>query len=345
MPIGSWTIRQAGPEDMDAIRALYLDVWGYNRPRSFDHWRYLSGEGGICPMTLAVDGEKLAGAYTVWPASMRLAGDIVPGAQSMDTMTHPDYQGQGVFTKLAQACYEIAAGRSMKILYGFPNPLSYPGFVKHLGWTHTGDVTHWVRLIRPSGHPKIPGLAGPFADLAARLLPRGRKRGFEITTERPADDALQALLAQGPEEGGICGVERSPAWLDWRYAEDAENDYAWVAAYKGGNLAALGIWGRQNAAWGQVADNRAHLVELLGADPTALQAVLSATITHAEMGGALLLETVCNIDPICRALRRAGFYRHRLAPFIVRGLGPESAGTNILDHGNWRIMGGDVDTF
>ena len=44
----------------------------------------------------------------------------------MDTMTHPDYQGQGVFTKLAKACYDITAIDGYRVLYGFPNPYSYP---------------------------------------------------------------------------------------------------------------------------------------------------------------------------------------------------------------------------
>jgi len=344
-PSTRWTIREAGPEDLDAIRSLYLDVWGYNRPRSFDHWRYLTAPDGQCPVTLAADGEKLAGAYTVWPVKIRVGDEVVTGAQSMDTMTHPNYQGQGVFTKLAEACYEIAAARGTEILYGFPNPLSYPGFVKRLGWTHTGDVTHWIRFIKPSKHPKIPGLAKPVADLAAALLPRGRRRDYEITPAKPTDSELEPLLAQWRQEAGTCRIERNTEWISWRTAPEAENDYRWVAARRGGTLAAVGVWGRQNEAWGKVADNRAHLVELLGDDPQALEAVLATIIEQSAASGSVLLETVTNVEHICRALRRAGFLKHRQAPFIVRSLRKTNFATDILAHDNWRIMGSDVDTF
>jgi GNAT superfamily N-acetyltransferase len=344
-PTPNWKIREAKPNDMAAIRTLYKDVWGYNRPVTFDNWRYLSPPDGACPVTLAVDGDKLAGAYTVWPVKIKVGDRVVTGAQSMDTMTHPDYQGQGVFTKLAEACYEIATARGFEILYGFPNPLSYPGFVKRLGWTHTGDVTHWIRFIKPSGHPKIPMLAKPVADLAAQLIPQGKIKGFEIQALKPSNGELTQLLSHASEQTNLCQIERTPEWLSWRYASAAENNYQWVSAYQNGKLEAVAIWGRQNSAWGHIADNRAHLVELLGEKPKALEAVLATTIKQVIQSGAILLETVSNIDSIAKALRRAGFYRHRQAPLIIHALGKRSFNTDIFALQNWRIMGGDVDTF
>lgn len=344
-PARSWTVREATEGDLNAIRELYLDVWGYNRPRQYDHWRYFTPPSGLCPMTLAADGDRLAGAYTIWPVKIRVGNETVLGAQSMDTMTHPDYGRQGIFTVLADACYEAAAARGFEVLYGFPNPLSYPGFVKKLGWTHTGDITHWTRPIRPSGHGKIPKLAGPFVDLAVRLLPTGRRYGLEISHTKPTAAELEDLVARSSESYGACHIERSPAWIDWRYSDQAENDYRWVSAYQDGRLIATGVWGMQNATWGEVRDNRAHLVELLGGDDKGLQAVLSAIIDDAMQARAIVLETICNVGPITAALRRAGFFRHRQAPFIARGLGNRKSDATILDPANWRIMGGDIDTF
>ena len=144
---------------------------------------------------------------------------------------------------------------------------------------------------------------------------------------------------------GPCAVNRSIDWLDWRYSAAAENDYRWVVASTDGELKAIGIWGRRTNTWGRAADNRAHLVELLGEDPAALRAVLATIIGDAQNKNAILLETLCNIKPICRVLRKAGFYRHRRAPFIVKKLGTTPLDVEVLEHGNWRIFGGDVDTF
>ena len=341
----AWTVREATIADLEAIRTLYLNVWGYNRPLQYDRWRFFGSPDGICPMTLAVDDDRLAGAYSLWPVKIKIGSESVPGAQSMDTMTHPDYGRQGVFSALAKACYEAATTRGFQVLYGFPNPLSYPGFTRKLGWTHSGDITHWVRPIRPSGHARVPKFAAPFIDLAARALPSGRRHGLEIIQAKPATSGLDRLVADSAEDYALCHIDRSTAWFDWRYAETAENNYRWISAYRNGTLVAAGAWGMQSTVWGDVCDNRAHLVELLGADGQGLRAVLSAIIDDTSEAGAILLETLSNVKPVTTALRRAGFFRHRQAPFIVRDLGDRNANTGLLKHANWRIMGGDIDTF
>ncbi|NQU68995.1 MAG: GNAT family N-acetyltransferase [Rhodospirillales bacterium] len=338
-------IRQAGRDDLQAIRQLYQAVRGNNRPEDFDRWRWFDSPDGECPMAIALDGEIIAGFYTLWPVRLRIGAAVVLGGQSMDTMTHPDYQGRGIFTTLAKACYETAAARGFQALYGFPNALSYPGFVRRLDWNHTGDIQHWVRLLRPSHHPRMPGVVGPFADLAARALPRGRGgRDIEITMGKPESAALGDLLESRRDDSGLCRIARTPEWLDWRYALAAAHDYEWICARRDGIPVAAGVWGMQNADWGDVSDGRAHLVELLGADPAGLRAVVGAVIGRATARRAWILETVTNIPPVISALRRGGFFSHRGAPLIVRALGDSAVDNRIFDHASWRFMGGDLDT-
>jgi GNAT superfamily N-acetyltransferase len=340
-----WSVRHGRAEDLEAIRDLYREVWGYQRPASFDRWRYLTPPDGLCPTAVAVDGAQLAGAYLIWPAKIRIGDDVVLGAQSMDTMTHPAYQGQGVFTKLAEACFALAETRGFRVLYGFPNSASYPGFVRRLGWTHTGNVTHWIRAIRPSRHPKVPPFARGVLDAVAGLLPKGRRAGFEIVAGILPSSALVTLLDAWSRAPGACQIERTPEWLAWRYDDAAQNAYRWLGAYRGGTLAAAAVWGMRTPAWGDIADGRAHLVELLGSDPSALSAVLASVIDETRSAGAVLLETLCNIERLSPVLRRAGFLRHRKAPMIVKVLGAAALPVDALDHTHWRIMGSDVDTF
>ncbi len=318
---------------------------GNNRPETFDRWRWFDSPDGECPIAVALDGDIIAGFYTLWPVRLRIGETVVLGGQSMDTMTHPAYQGRGSLPSLAKACYEMAAARGFRVLYGFPNALSYPGFVRRLDWDHTGDIPHWIRFLRPSRHPKVPGIAGPVADMAAMLLPRGSGgRDMEFSVG-PLGAAVREELMEGwRRQAGLCHVERSPGWLDWRYAGAASHDYEWVCAQRDGKPVAAGAWGMQNAEWGDVADGRAHLVELLGADPAGLRAVTGAVIGRAAKRGAWILETVTNIPPVVSALKRNGFFSHRGAPLIVRSLGDGAVDDRIFDHASWRFMGGDLDT-
>ena len=341
----TWTLREMTSADFAPFRELYRAVWGYNRPESFDRWRYLENPLGACPVVLGVDDGRLVGAYTLWPVEIAIGSEQVLGAQSMDTMTHPDYQGQGMFTRLAQACFDLAAERGFEVLYGFPNPASYPGFVRRLGWDHIGDIWHWVRPLRPSAHPRIPKGLGGIADLLSACLPAGSAKGFEIAVG-PCDPVeIESEISAWDGRLGGCRVARSAAWFDWRYAPAAENDYEWVTARREGRLLAAGAWGRQSEAWADVRDNRAHLVELIGSDTAARRAVLATILGRARAAGAILIETLTNVPEIESVLRRAGFYRHRRAPYIVKALGRRSFSEDIHAISAWRIAGGDVDTF
>ena len=55
--------------------------------------------------------------------------------QSIDTMTNPDYQKMGLFTKLAQITYDhLISTRGAVYIFGFAGSSSLPGFVNKLNW-------------------------------------------------------------------------------------------------------------------------------------------------------------------------------------------------------------------
>tara|TARA_Y100001960_G_C14743441_1_gene864316 strand:- start:1256 stop:2329 length:1074 start_codon:yes stop_codon:yes gene_type:complete len=340
-----YPIREMNTHDIDRFRELYKAVWGFNRPLGFDKWRLFDTPHGTCPTAVAMDGDRFAGLYTLWPISLYLAGTEVLGGQSMDTMTHPDHQGRGLFTKLALASYEIAASRGVKALYGFPNPNSYPGFVNKLNWDHTGDITHYIRLLRISNHPRVPTVVKPVCDIVAHLIPKGKFGPFRITNKRPPEESIIEIIASDTEPN-VCSISKSTKWFQWRYTSESENGYKWITAYsKNDKACGFGVWGMREEGWGGSRDMRAHLVELVGASEGAKRAVLAAIIKEAFESHAMLLETLCSYPSTERVLRRAGFIRHRRAPLITRKTTTSNLPANIHNHSTWRIIGGDVDTF
>ena len=127
-----------------------------------------------------------------------------------------------------------------------------------------------------------------------------------------------------------------------------------ITAAKDGTIRAAAVWGMQDLTWGETRDGRAHLVELSGADARAREAALAGVIARARACGAWILETVTNAPAAIRTLRRAGFVTHRAAPLIVRPLGAAASFAGPLTCGtapdpregrNWRVVGGDLDTF
>ena len=340
----NWAVREAVHEDLEGIRALFNVVWGYNRPLHFDQWRYFNGPQGSCPAVIALDGPTVVGFYTGLPTRIRLGREVVSGIQSMDTLTHPDYQRQGVFATLAEACYTFANSRGFEIIYGFPNASSHHGFINRLNFHHCGNIGDWVRPIRPSSYFRLPPVLHKAVDFAALAWPKGPRRGFDIHIGKPDPTALDLLLAHWCTGPDLCRIERTADWLDWRYCKVSAHDYEWVTTLRAGSVVAAGVWGMRDASWNKNADGRAHLVELFGTDPAAITALLSVIIDRAWLRNAWVIETITNVQSVTVALRRAGFVRHRMAPFIVRAITSRMLAGNIHDHSSWRIMGGDIDT-
>jgi Acetyltransferase (GNAT) domain len=91
---------------------------------------------------------EAAAFYGVYPCFVNYNGRIILAAQSGDTMTHPAYQGKGLFIKLALMTYDYVKNNGVKFVFGFPNENSYYGFVKKLNWQHFEDMHAYLIRVR-----------------------------------------------------------------------------------------------------------------------------------------------------------------------------------------------------
>lgn len=97
-------------------------------------WLYLANPDGAALGYDAWDGESLAAHYVCVPARAWVEGREVLVLLSLNTATHPDYQGKGLFTKLAAMTYEAGQAAGFDGVYGVANANSTPGFVRKLGF-------------------------------------------------------------------------------------------------------------------------------------------------------------------------------------------------------------------
>jgi len=97
-------------------------------------WLYVANPDGAAVGYDAWDGERLAAHYVCVPARAWVEGQEVRVLLSLNTATHPDYQGKGLFTKLAAMTYEAGAQAGFEGCYGVANANSTPGFVRKLGF-------------------------------------------------------------------------------------------------------------------------------------------------------------------------------------------------------------------
>jgi GNAT superfamily N-acetyltransferase len=119
----------------------YLDLFSICFPKTADFslaylkWLYDENPDGKVVGFDAWNGTELAATYVCVPATVRLDGLEVRALLSLNTATHPKFQGQGLFTKLANQTYELAKATGHELVFGVANQNSIGGFSRKLGFT------------------------------------------------------------------------------------------------------------------------------------------------------------------------------------------------------------------
>lgn len=108
--------------------------------RDYLDWLYRGNPDGQVVGFDARDGDRLAAHYVCIPARAQVGTEEVRVLLSLNTATHPDYQGKGLFTKLAEATYAAGAAMGYDCIYGVANANSTPGFIRKLNFQLVGPL-------------------------------------------------------------------------------------------------------------------------------------------------------------------------------------------------------------
>ncbi len=126
----------SAPTNLDAHVALMARC--FPGASHFDYaylkWLYLENPAGEVVGFDAWEGTRLVATYVTIPARLRVEGRSVRGLLSLNTATDPEFQGKGLFTKLANAVFDLAASKGFACVYGIANAQSTPGFTRKLGF-------------------------------------------------------------------------------------------------------------------------------------------------------------------------------------------------------------------
>lgn len=112
--------------------------------RSYLEWLYRSNPDGQVVGYDARDGDRLAAHYVCIPALARVGSQEMKVLLSLNTATHPDYQGKGLFTQLAERTYAAGAALGYDCVYGVANANSTPGFLRKLKFQLVGPLRAMV---------------------------------------------------------------------------------------------------------------------------------------------------------------------------------------------------------
>ncbi len=119
-------------------------------------WLYRDNPVGAVVGMDAWAGDRLAAHYVTVPMRARVHGAQVEGLLSLNTATDPDFQGKGLFTRLAGATYEAAAAQGFQFVTGFANANSTPGFIRKLAFQNVRRLQAGLLLAPPGALPTTP---------------------------------------------------------------------------------------------------------------------------------------------------------------------------------------------
>jgi GNAT superfamily N-acetyltransferase len=187
-----------------------------SRSAELFHWKHLNNPFGRSLLVVGEADGRIIGlrAFMRWRF---VAGDrTLQAVRAVDTATHPDFQGRGVFSELTRAALAEAREQA-DLVFNTPNEKSLPGYLK-MGWTVVGRVPVSVRVRRP----------GAFLRNLHVTEPRRPRPPVEAP---PAGEALgdggevTALMGRIERDRDRLTTPRTIEYLRWRYGSAPLLDY------------------------------------------------------------------------------------------------------------------------
>jgi len=245
------------PGDEEAVYACMRVCFGFDPDPA--RWRHLHLDNPAGPSIypLVWDGTRVVSGVAFVPRRVVAFGreDVV--RHSHDSMTLPEYRGQGIRSAASEVGRRLAREQGSLAVFSFANEASLPGVLRHPGRRAVADVPVMLRPLRPVRAALAAAAAllplerlglGPVQpegpeSAAAGPLPNGAAPALDAAGSRPgwsppAFDERHTQLFRSAEGIPEIALLRDAAHLRWRYAETPGRPYVQYDVVRGDTLAA-----------------------------------------------------------------------------------------------------------
>jgi GNAT superfamily N-acetyltransferase len=196
---------------MIAVATRSLGWLGGDADERFFVWKHLENPFGTSPMWLALVDDRVVGFRVFLRWELREpSGGTVAAVRAVDTATHPDFQGHGIFSRLTMHGLDEMRADGIALVFNTPNEKSRPGYLK-MGWTVVGRPDLHVR---PASIRVLPRLVAARTAASKDAIPAAAgDSAADVFSDEPATRRLLASVGQGSH----WTTNRTPAHLAWRY--------------------------------------------------------------------------------------------------------------------------------
>lgn len=220
-------IREVTNKDIPSIiDLLKLSLGEGSTPKSAEYWqwKHVHNPFGSSPALVEEENGQLTGIRAFMRWNWIKDGHTYSALRAVDTATHPDYQGRGIFKKLTIQLMENCRESGDDFIFNTPNEQSLPGYLK-MGWKNIGRLPVRLKLCHP-------------LQIALRQVGLGQKSKLVpmISEELSAKNVLpqwkeRLMWLPLVVESGL-HTPKSYEYIDWRYAQCPVQNYYVLAGEK-----------------------------------------------------------------------------------------------------------------
>lgn len=206
-------IRRSTDQDEPAILDLLVSCLDWEpgaRFADFYRWKHLLNPFGTSPGWVALDGDTVVGFRTFLRWEFEAAGEVVRAVRAVDTATHQEHRGHGIFRRLTEQAVNELTDEGVSFIFNTPNVHSLPGYLK-MGWQAASQLGV---LFRPTSPRSLVRVAR--ARVPAELWSCPAEAGVSAAEVLADGAAVEELLAGRTGQGGL-RTRHSAAYLRWRY--------------------------------------------------------------------------------------------------------------------------------
>jgi GNAT superfamily N-acetyltransferase len=203
-------IREATPDDRPAIIELCRASLGWGDDPRFEQlfsWKHDQNAFGPSYLWVATDGGRIVGLRAFMRWEFVRGGEVLHAVRAVDTATHPDYQGKGLFTAMTVHGLDVIGDDGIDFVFNTPNDKSLPGYLK-MGWREVGKLPVAIRVAGP-----------PSAVRMARSRVASSHWPLEADFGVPVMDVASELSVANESAGdrSTMATNTSTRFYEWRY--------------------------------------------------------------------------------------------------------------------------------
>lgn len=226
-------------QDVNNFLDLYENSFGEPMSKNYFSWKYINNpfKADQVPIIVAEENNKIVGARPFQATRIMINREIIHTLQPCDTIVHPKFRREGLFTQMNEFAIKEFQKSSYKILYNFPNKNSFQGYLKQ-DWQVISKIAwHWKilnpeRVLSTVFDNHVLQKAGRLVSLLLRHKSRLSKfpeQNITISFTNDLSD-LERIFNEWKSKDKIYTI-RDEKYLDWRFRFHPEKEYSFIVSH------------------------------------------------------------------------------------------------------------------